>query len=202
MTYHRSPRKMAAAFAAAVTLALSLTACSGDDPVDDPSAVRTADNGDVINGADVVFARDMIPHHAQAVEMVALTEGRTLDPEVQQLADAIRDAQAPELETMTGWLTSWGEEVPDTSSMDMGDMDMSEMNGMMTAEDMNALAAAPDAEFQDLWLSMMIEHHTGAVEMARTEQTDGEFPEAVALAEEIEFSQSQEITTMEDLLAS
>jgi uncharacterized protein (DUF305 family) len=195
-------RKLAAAFATAAALTISLSACGSDDSADDPSAIQTADNGDVFNGADVVFAQDMIPHHAQAIEMVELTEGRTLDPEVQQLADAIRSAQDPELETMSGWLTAWGEDVPDVSSMDMGDMEMSDMNGMMTPEDMDALATAPDTEFQDMWLSMMVEHHTGAVEMAQVEQTDGEFPDAITLAEEIEASQSKEIATMEQLLAS
>lgn len=197
--HHRTPRTMIAALAAAAALTLTLSACGSDDPVDDPSAIQTADNGEVFNGADVVFARDMIPHHAQALEMVELTEGRTLDPEVQQLADAIRSAQDPEIETMSGWLTAWGEDVPDTSSMDMGDMDMS---GMMTSEDMAALATAPDTEFQDMWLSMMVEHHTGAIEMAQVEQADGEFADAITLAEEIESSQSEEIATMEQLLAS
>lgn len=203
-------RKLAVAFATAATLALSLTACGGDDPADDPSAVQTAENGDVFNGADVAFASDMIPHHTQAIEMVDLTEGRTLDPEVQQIADAIRDAQAPEIETMSRWLTSWGEEVPETSEgghdmSDMGgdsDADMGSMSGMMTPEDMAGLANASDAEFQDMWLSMMIEHHTGAVEMAEAEQADGEFADAVALAEQIESSQTEEIATMEDLLSS
>ncbi|GEP38123.1 lipoprotein [Nocardioides psychrotolerans] len=203
-------RKLAVAFATAATLALSLTACGGDDPADDPSAVQTAENGDVFNGADVAFASDMIPHHTQAIEMVDLTEGRTLDPEVQQIADAIRNAQAPEIETMSGWLTSWGEEVPETSEgghdmSDMGgdsDADMGSMSGMMTSEDMAGLANASDAEFQDMWLSMMVEHHTGAVEMAEAEQADGEFADAVALAEQIESSQTEEIATMKDLLSS
>jgi len=196
--YHHAPRKLAAALAAAA-MTLTLSACGSDDSTSDPSAIQTADNGDVFNGADVTFAQDMIPHHAQAIEMVELTEGRSLDPEVEELADAIRSAQDPELETMSGWLTAWGEDVPDTSSMDMGDMDMS---GMMTSEDMAALATAPDTEFQDMWLSMMVEHHTGAIEMAQVEQADGEFADAITLAEEIESSQSEEIATMEQLLAS
>lgn len=205
MFTNRNPRKLAVAFAATATLALSLTACGGDESTDDPSTVQTADNGAVFNGTDVAFASDMIPHHAQALEMVDLTEGRTLDPAVQELADAIRGAQTPEIETMTGWLTSWGEAVPDTSDgghdmSDMGGEDMGGMSGMMTSEDMDALANASDAEFQEMWLTMMVEHHTGAVEMAKTEQADGEFADAIALAGSIETSQEAEITTMKGLL--
>ena len=207
MFTHRNPRKLAVALTATATLALSLTACGGDEPTADPSAVQTAENGDVFNNVDVSFAKDMIPHHTQALEMVDLTEGRTLEPAVQQLADAIRGAQAPEIETMTGWLTSWGEDVADTSEGghdmdDMGGEDMGGMSGMMTSEDMDALANASDAEFQDMWLTMMVEHHTGAVEMAKVEQADGEFADAIALAASIETSQEAEIATMEGLLAA
>lgn len=199
-----SPKKIAVALVATTTLSLNLAAC-GDDGASDPSGVQTASNGDVFNDADVAFATDMVPHHAQAVEMVVMTQGRPLDPVVEQLANEIRDAQVPEVETMTDWLTAWGEEVPATSldhtnaGHDMSDMDMP---GMMSSEEMRSLEDSTDAEFQDLWLSMMIEHHTGAIEMAKTEQADGEFSDAIDLAESIESSQQTEIATMEGLLDS
>jgi uncharacterized protein (DUF305 family) len=53
-----------------------------------------------------------------------------------------------------------------------------------------------------MWLEMMIEHHEGAIEMARTEQATGENPDAIALAEDIETAQADEIGTMERLLGS
>ena len=201
---------------AALTIALALTASACGDSSDDgmghgPSGRQTASNGDVFNEADVTFARQMIPHHAQAIQMVVMAEGRPLDPDVEELAHAIRDAQAPEVEQMVDWLTAWGEEVPETS-MDHANAghDMSEvkpmeglddMPGMMTAEEMQALTDAPDAEFQDLWLEMMVEHHQGAIEMARTEQEEGHFGPAVQLAEDIESAQESEIDTMEGWLS-
>ena len=151
----------------------------------------------------------MIPHHAQAIEMVTLTDTRTLDPEVKQLANSIRDAQSPEVETMVDWLTAWGEEVPETSidhanaghGMDMDSMD-SDVPGMMSAEDMDDLEHATDEEFQDMWLEMMIEHHRGAIEMAETEQAEGDNPDAVSLARSIETSQEAEIDQIKQLLGS
>ena len=110
------------------------------------------------NDADVTFASDMSTHHAQALSMVDLTLDRPLDPEVQALAEDIRAAQGPEIETMADWLTEWGEEVPATmrdhanAGHDMGDMsdtmdDMGhdDMPGMMTADDMDGLENASDA---------------------------------------------------------
>ena len=197
--------------AVALTLILGagLTAC-GDDTSDaaGQAEVSTTEHND----ADVTFATDMIQHHAQALSMVDLTIERDLDPEVQTLAEDIRAAQGPEIETMADWLTKWGEDVPATmrdhvnSGHDMGDMSdtMDDMNmpGMMTADDMDALENASDAEFQDMWLEMMVEHHEGAVEMAETEQSDGQFKDAVDLAGQIIDAQQQEIDTMNGLLDS
>jgi uncharacterized protein (DUF305 family) len=116
---------------------------------------------------------------------------------------------------MADWLTEWGEEVPETmrdhanAGHDMGDMsdtmdDMGhgDMPGMMTAEDMDALENASDAEFQDMWLEMMVEHHEGAVEMAQAEQEDGQYKDAVDLAGQIIDAQNKEIDTMNGLLES
>jgi len=203
-----------AALVGGVGLSLVLTGC-GDDGGDDPSAVQTAPNGDVFNDADVEFATAMIPHHAQALEMVDQTVGRELSPDLQALAAQIREAQAPEVEQMSDWLTAWEEPVPETSldhsnaeghgheGDDMEGMeDMADMPGMMSAEEMDELEAASDTEFEALFLEMMIDHHQGAVEMAETEQSEGEYADAIALAKAIEESQTTEIETMEQLLGS
>ena len=78
------------------------------------------------NDADVMFAQMMIPHHRQAVEMseMILTKDG-IDPQVTELATTIKDAQGPEIETMTGWLEAWGEPMEPEGGMeghDMGDM--------------------------------------------------------------------------------
>jgi uncharacterized protein (DUF305 family) len=195
-------------FLLVVAVAVTLTGCGGDQG-DVATGESTATNGDVFNKADVEFATSMIPHHAQAVEMVVLAQARPLDPEVARLRDQIRDAQVPEIETMTDWLTAWGEEIPETSldhtnaGHDMSGADgmqgTAQMPGMMTQEEMDALEAASDAEFQGLWLEMMTEHHRGAIEMAQTERRDGRFTDALALAKDIETGQTQEVATMEAL---
>ncbi len=88
------------------------------------------------------------------------------------------------------------------SGMDHGDMSSDDMGGMMTENEMADLESASGAEFDQMFLTMMIEHHEGAIEMAKTEQSEGEFPEAVDMAKEIETTQAEEIQTMQDLLKS
>lgn len=72
---------------------------------------------------------------------------------------------------------------------------------MMSADDMKALEKASGAEFQGMWLDMMVEHHEGAVEMAATEEADGQYKPAVDLAKDIQSSQTAEIKKMQDLLS-
>lgn len=75
------------------------------------------------------------------------------------------------------------------------------MPGMMSEDDMTALEDATGVEFDQMFLTMMIEHHEGAIVMAKTEIDSGTNPDAIALAEQIEAAQTAEIAEMEALLA-
>lgn len=155
------------------------------------------------NEADVMFAQGMIPHHRQAVEMSDIILGTDgVSAEVIDLATRIKEAQAPEMETMTGWLEAWGEPV-ETDAMEGHDMDSmdGDMAGMMSEEQMGNLDAAQGDEAARMFLESMIGHHDGAVSMAQEEIDSGENPEAIALAEVIVETQQAEIQEMEELLA-
>ncbi|GAA2165113.1 uncharacterized protein (DUF305 family) [Humibacillus xanthopallidus] len=176
----------------------SMSSATGSASVTAPAA--SADH----NAADVTFATDMIPHHQQAVEMADLAAERASDAQVKRLAVAIKAAQDPEIQTMSGWLSTWGQPVPsDTDGHDMSDMDHGDgatMEGMMTDEEMQRLAAASGAAFDRLWLELMIKHHMGAVAMAETATASGKNADVVALAQEIITAQKAEIATMQQLL--
>ncbi|MHA7176907.1 DUF305 domain-containing protein [Arthrobacter sp. Sr24] len=147
------------------------------------------------NAADTMFAQMMIPHHVQAVEMSDIMLTKTgLDPKITALAEEIKGAQDPEIEKMTTWLTNWSESTALAGSHSM--------NGMMTSADLDKLNAAEGPEANKLFLTQMIAHHEGAVEMAKAEDTDGKNADAVALAKSIVSSQETEIKAMQDLLAT
>jgi uncharacterized protein (DUF305 family) len=151
------------------------------------------------NAADVMFAQMMIPHHAQAIQMSdIMLKKQGIPPEVTALATKIKAAQGPEIEKMTGWLTSWNEPTaaPSGHSMDDG------MERMMGEEDMKKLETGQGTDAAKLFLTQMIAHHEGAVMMARTESTDGKNPDAVQLSKDIVASQETEIQEMKDLLAT
>ncbi|WP_455353264.1 DUF305 domain-containing protein [Streptomyces sp. SYSU K217416] len=204
MTAHRSLIRRAAAAAAAATFAVVLTACGG---ANDSSAghhgsgsasARQGERQGEQNAADVAFATGMIPHHRQAVEMAGLAETRALSAEVRKLAGEIKKAQAPEIKTLSGWLTSWGEEVP--AEDEGGGHAGHSTSGMMTPQEMDTLEKSSGNAFDTAFLELMVKHHQGAVEMAKTEQADGAYRPAKDMAGDIVTSQSAEIARMNRLL--
>ena len=160
------------------------------------SSSSTAAQAGDFNDADATFATQMIPHHQQAVQMADMAIRKATTPAVKQLATAVKAAQDPEINQMTGWLTTWGKPVP---SPDHGGHDMS-MPGMMTEDEMSNLGNATGTMFDRMWTQMMIKHHQGAVAMAKTEQATGQNTAAVTLAKKIETDQNREIATMQRLL--
>ncbi|MEU7788973.1 DUF305 domain-containing protein [Amycolatopsis sp. NPDC049159] len=189
--------------ALAVASAAVLGACSSNDsmsgmeshssaPAPAPaSGPRAGHNAD-----DVTFARQMIPHHSQALDMAKLVPTRSTNPKVVDLAGRIEKAQDPEIKLMQGWLSTWGASATST----MPGMTSESMPGMMSADDMTKLDAANGTEFDRAWLAMMIKHHQGAVGMAEYELSKGSNPEAKALAQKIIDAQQAEITEMQSLL--
>ncbi len=217
MNRTRSLVRRTAVVAASGVTALVLAGCggSGDDTgsaghgghqaTDSASAAPSAPASQgQHNAADVAFAKGMIPHHRQAVEMADLAPDRARSAEVKKLAAEIKKAQAPEIEKLSGWLTSWGETVPAEGAMDHsmhGGVDgTGSMDGMMSAEEMTAIEDASGRAFDTAFMEMMIKHHEGAVEMAKTEQSDGAHTPARKMAADIIASQSAEIEQMRKLL--
>ncbi len=152
------------------------------------------------NAADVGFATGMIPHHQQAVQMAQMAQKSAANPKVTSLAAQIQAAQGPEIQTMTGWLTGWGQPAPTSGGHDMSKMGDAGMGGMMTDAQMQQLSASSGAAFDRMWLQMMVAHHQGAVEMSGVELRDGKNADAKTLAQRIIDAQQKEITVMQQLL--
>ena len=190
MNRPKNVRRTLKIVAAATLAALTVAACGGGG-----GSSGSAD----FNDADVVFAQSMIPHHEQAIEMaeIALDPAVNAGAEVTDLAERIQSAQDPEIKTMKAWLTEWKK----PTQMDTGEgHDMSSMEGMMSADEMEKLEAARGAEFDLMWAEMMIEHHEGAISMAEEVQTDGKNADVKELAAEIIEAQSSEIEELQQLV--
>jgi len=142
-----------------------------------------------LSSDETMFAQMMIPHHEQAVTMSELALENTTDPDVLALATGIRDAQGLEIIQMQGWLDGKSE----SHKHDM------EMGGMLTDAELAELASLKDAAFDQKFLTAMIAHHEGALDMVSMIK-DSTIPEVKKLYNNIVESQGAEIEAMKALL--
>lgn len=147
--------------------------------------------------AEVTFARDMMAHHEQAVEMALIVGDRSTNEQLRTLALDILLTQQAQIGQMQGWLAVWNQPVAGVEPPMVG---MGTMMGMATAEQIDALRSLPLAEAEIVFLQLMIRHHQGALGMARAAQDQAKRPEVVRLATAIINSQQSEIASMQQLL--
>ena len=207
--YRRAVRAALAVLVAAVVAIAGLVAGARLVPaVGLPPSEESVDAG---------FARDMRSHHTQAVEMSVLVLDRTQDPEVRALARDILLTQQQQAGQMYGWLEQW--ELPQASSrppmvwaggtaMTHGGMSddamsgMAVMPGIASPEDLARLREATGSDAERIYLELMIPHHEGGVEMARTAAERAEEPEVQRLARTIVDSQTAELAVLKEMLAA
>ncbi|MFF3940147.1 DUF305 domain-containing protein [Streptomyces phaeofaciens] len=197
----RNRVRRAVATAVTVTAALVLAACgaAGDGEGDGAAGAKATASADAHNAQDVTFAQGMIPHHRQALEMAELAADRASSTQVKDLAARIERAQDPEIGKLTGWLRTWGEDVPEEGATEHGSHGGG-MAGMTDDAGMEELAKASGEAFDTAFLTLMVEHHEGAVDMAGTERDKGRYAPAKSLADDIVTGQSAEIAEMKGLL--
>ena len=160
--------------------------------------------------ADVEFMTHMIGHHAQAIEMARLTPTHDASPSVRILSERIINAQQDEIATMQRWLRARHQPVPeaDPGGIKMK-MDGAEhvmlMPGMLTEDQMKQLDAARGREFDRLFLTLMIQHHKGALTMVdRLFGSHGAAQEDAIFkfASDVSADQSTEVARMQTMLAA
>ncbi|MDE2943215.1 MAG: DUF305 domain-containing protein [Gemmatimonadota bacterium] len=201
-------------------LLLALAACGGDAGEGEVRTVQPGAPGEATRvltvqeaaslehvthtPADVRFMQGMIPHHAQALEMAALISERTDHEGLHLLGRRIEISQRDEIAWMTRWLERRSETAPMVGAghaHGLGEGQL--MPGMLSREEMDALAAARGSEFDRLFLEGMIKHHQGALMMV-AELFDspggGQETEIFRFAADVDADQDMEILRMSDML--
>ncbi|MBV9455076.1 MAG: DUF305 domain-containing protein [Rubrobacter sp.] len=151
---------------------------------------------------EVGFTRDMIVHHAQAVEMANIARDRTQDPSIRVLATDILLTQQAEIGQMQGWLDAWALAYTGSEpAMNwMGHPTYGRMLGMASPEEIDRLKQATPKEVDEQFLRLMIPHHQGALPMAQAILELSKRPEVARLAQKIQVSQPTEISGMQAML--
>lgn len=217
-------RRRTAGLAAVATL-LALTAGCGDDPTGQESsghgshgdasgshggshqgsdhsgghaaAEITPPPGADWNAEDAAYLLDMIAHHRQAIVMSELVPDRASSESVRRLASGIDAGQGAEILTMAAWLDEHDVPVPT-----LEEVEDHRMPGMLSDAQLDDLEAADGPEFDELYLTGMIQHHEGALQMAEDQVAEGLDPVVVAMASEVIAGQTAEIDRMRTILES
>ncbi|MFB7331410.1 DUF305 domain-containing protein [Streptomyces adustus] len=215
MLSRHSSRTPLALASAAVLAVLALGGCdpapgSGPDPVGTggPSvivpggpgeanrtlsaedAARQRADDDTPNAADLRYARRMIEHHAQALEMTRLAPTRAESTGVKRIAERITAAQGPEITAMESWLKPYAKDVGADAH------EHTAMPGMATAGQLTQLRTARGKAFDELFLTLMIAHHEGAISMATEVKAQGNNVRIEEMADDVIAQQTSEITRM------
>lgn len=190
-----------------------------------PEAARALGRTTFTEG-DVRFMQHMIVHHAQAVEMVALLERHGSDPTVGLMGRRIALSQEAEIALMRGWLAERGQSetmadmaghaghggmdhamhaghtLPEGAAPDPDDV--APMAGMLTPRQMRTLAEARGVAFDRLFLTGMILHHQGALDMVDDLMAQPDAANDTLLSDfaaAVVADQSAEILRMQSLLS-
>ena len=158
--------------------------------------------------ADIDFMTGMIAHHAQAIAMARWAPTHGASASVLALAGRIINAQQDEIAIMQQWLADRRQPVPaanpnGTTMIMNGVEHVHRMPGMLTPEQMTELDAARGPEFDELFLTFMIQHHRGAVEMVKDLlATNGAAQDQTVFkfSNDVSVDQSTEIDRMQKML--
>lgn len=204
---------------------LALAGCSGDDgtdrgvpatttsatsdtrvvvpgrPGESAATIEPGEDIEVVEGGytetDVRFVEQMIPHHRQALEMADLAADRAQDERVVLVADRIIAGQSPEITALENWLEQRGLPVPAADATHDH-----ALPGMITPLQLEQLTNAGGAEFDELFLTYMSQHHAGAVDMAAAAVAGGTDQLAIEMATDVSVTQGVEIDRMREILDS
>jgi uncharacterized protein (DUF305 family) len=154
------------------------------------------------DSAEAGFTRDMIVHHAQAVEMSGIVREKTENDRIKTLATDIALTQQAQIGQMQGWLNLWGLPVAgqEPAMSWMGHPTEGRMPGMASQEKVNQLGTLPPGEADQLFLKLMIPHHEAAVPMSRAVLDQTSNPTVENFANAVISAQQAEIETMKEML--
>jgi len=159
----------------------------------------TVPEGAIYTVADVEFMQGMIAHHAQAIYMSRMAEAHGANPRVLKLANKIDQSQVAEIRIMQQWLRANDQAAPDTSSWRT-----MTMAGMLTEAQLKELDAAKGVAFDRAFLTLMIQHHEGALQMVKdlfATPRAGQEVDVNVFANDVVTVQTAEIGAMRQMLS-
>jgi uncharacterized protein (DUF305 family) len=152
----------------------------------------------------------MIPHHAQALVMCEMAKPNGASPQLQLMCERMTISQRDEITFMRTWLRDRGQTVPapNATHMTMDHDGMKHdmlMPGMLTEAELATLKKARGKDWDRLFLSGMIKHHQGAIDMVDVlfkSHGAAQDDDVYLYASDVFADQTAEIERMQQMLAA
>ncbi|HEY4219097.1 MAG TPA: DUF305 domain-containing protein [Gemmatimonadaceae bacterium] len=198
------PRGIAAAFLVSAALVASPRGATAQMPgmsmpgMTGMDAPVTIPAGAIYTVADVHFMQGMISHHAQAIYMAHMAVSHGANPRLLKFAQKIAQSQTAEIRLMQDWLVANHQMAPDTAAWHHV-----MMPGMLTPEQLTQLGAAQGKNFDRTFLTLMIQHHEGALTMVTdlyAAPLAAQDIDVSVFANDVQTVQTAEIGLMEQML--
>jgi uncharacterized protein (DUF305 family) len=158
---------------------------------------RSSSSAPLEGSADVTFARDMIAHHTQAVDMAIRVRDRTSDPTLKIFAIDIALGQTNQMGQMMAWLDLWNVSQNSLNAPMNGN---GLVMGMATQTDVNAISSLPVKEAEIRFLQLMIRHHQGGIYMAQDVLHNASSQQVKRVAQAVINGQRFDIDAMTSML--
>lgn len=183
----RQARRLVSSATAGALLAMLLVGCSSGQSSSPMSPTSAAPS---FNDADVRFVVDAGTHLTATLSAAQLADGRSTSPDVAALAAKIIALRGPEVDTVAGWVRTWGRQGADLAH-DSLEQSQQEQTGGLSAEAMSKLSALSGRRFDRLFLSTLLKHLAQGRTIWSAEVRQGIDPEATRLADEIAQEESR-----------
>jgi uncharacterized protein (DUF305 family) len=144
----------------------------------------TMDHGSMVTSEES-FLVNMIPHHQEAVDTSRIILEQSTNPELKKIASEIIAGQVKEIEMMNTRLKTWYPTTKVTSNY----------QNMMDPK----LVTLTGTTLNQSYISGMIPHHQGALDMATAIKKIAQHPELNIFADTIIATQSKEIAMLKEM---
>lgn len=156
------------------------------------------------NFTDVDFARKMIVHNQQGIQIADIAKKNATSEEVRQLSASISEELSSNAKKYTDWLNEWKEtyfNLSDFPEME-GHAMYPTLPGLASLSDLRELESATGSSVDKLFLRLMITHHEGANEISNAEYLKGmQLGQIINLKNRTVKKQTEEIQIMKQLQA-
>ncbi len=140
------------------------------------------------NSDDIAFLDQAVRLRQQVITLATKASTTSTNSTIRTLATELAGDTVPPVDTMTGWLTQWGQPAPSSVP--------GQVPGLLTDAQVQQIESATGTPFDMQWLQAIHGNLTAAQQAATTEASKGSNPAAKQLAQQWATELKTELTKL------